>query len=654
MQTIKIPLPAGGLDERPRPDAGNASAIVNMVHTQDGRWRAAPGDTELKASAVPVVTLGWADVSRNGPTLYVETGDPGVAGHLGRFVWADLTIELIKSDRVIIDGPGHKTSYVSASGWCYMFNGYNQPIRDNGKRAMPVGFDAPPPPPSVIGDILGSTDFATVDTLTGFPHLASPYQRGVGTLPTNGNTNWKKGYRVTWVNDLGQESPPSQPLWVLEQNQDAGAAGDDKKYKLSPTLISALAPTNVRVVRFWATANVSGISAPGGAGLPFYHLADVSPVEAIRFTDDHPDAELGALLDESTTGVFPPRVTTGVVFKGRMYFLADLIAGVYFSEALLFEQVPADNFLPVGQADGTAPTALFASRDVLLVFKPRSIWMISQTGTDAPVVAQLTADIGAASPAITEVPGAGVLFISDEGPYLLEGASQLSAPTTLRPLVSQIAQSWARMNRDMLAATVASTHRREQEVWFQLPAQGSVRPSLGLVYHYPSGRWSVREEYDIRCMVETKDSRAELFLGTSTGLSHVGRGYVQNRTVTYKVGPTYWKDRRQLLALGVWTFETGRHTADISRYEDRRIVAKSTQRVHTYNVENGTPVVWDTALWGTASWCDARPTLIRADSFGTRSNEYEFAIDADDVEISELEFQMEPSESDIQRLSGGS
>lgn len=650
MKGENIDIALLGVNNKLYPPVGSASEIVNMVH-RAGAWAPAPGAVSVFTTAARVVSMGWFSTHNGQAVMLVEYGAPGAAGTIGWVHWPTGTIIAIAADRRIVDVPTSRTSYIQAGNWVYAFSAYNAPIRWNGRRKAPVGFDRAPPPPTVSHQNGRIFDAAYgVPTFAIVGGVSSEFQRGVGTrVPAVviGLSTWKYGYRCTWINDLGMESPPSEMVW-LEWKQIAAVFPEEYARKVSILVQNAAAPGHVQAVRVWRTVDMYNADVVGSE-VPCYLLKELGPMAARIWVDDHPDNELGMLLDPTQLGPVPRRIRCVVQWAGRAWCWTNTDGRLRYSASLFIEQWPEDAWVPVG---GAGPgITLHPTGNMLVAFKERGVFVVTEAEDGSFRTSTLSEQVGCACPDAVEVPGVGVVFLSDAGPCLITLSN--GAPALVRFEGEILERLWARVNTSALIAGCASIHRRENEAWFHVPTKGDNTANLGIILHYPSGYWSSREDYvnttGVTCMLETRDNHANLFFGSAGGVSHASRGYTPP-ACTYKLGPMDFGARSTIMHAVLRVVQEGKHVAKVTQYVNRAVPAThETQNVYTLDPERGEPnyegpPLWGTALWGTAlTWEDVTPVLVRVDLHQQHALEHSLKVTGSRVTLAGIRVVLETS-----------
>lgn len=631
----------GGIVEAWRGPADSADVIYNM--RQDGLhcWCEAGGYTKVipDGQVVPftnvdrVETLfSWTQSANRRWTMCEVVK----AGETSARMWVldystSIPLEL-EVGRQVIGGPWAKTQYLAQGGWVTYLNGHDNPRRWDGRHLALPGFTARPPPVGVSWlqqvDLVGRWSY-------GFP-AGSPTDhgwnlstaRGLGDwtgLAADGTvTQWTYGYAVTYVNERGQESPPSVVQYVSGSNLgDLTGNNDYKTGKTYAKVDIAAGPVqgNVRCIRLWRTANVYGASASSQAyAALFLHTEFPSSVE-LSICDGKPDRELGQLLDTNLLGLWPVGVRLIASFASTVF-----LAGapqypdrLYYSAPGAPEQFPAQNYFDLGSKEAGEIRGMHALKGALLVWKTRGIYLVAPDANGSLQVSTLTEDVGSCCPnAAYEVPGVGVVFLSEAGIYALKNSlNDRGQPTDVEDITGPIRRTWMRrVNRSSLVAAVGVINHKDRELWLQVPSGGRRYPDLGLVLHYDIGEWSFRQGYPIECMTEVRGPVPYVLFGswdsTQRGVWVYARGYNLNGTA---VAPTYvttWMDfgfafqRNDIHNLDLVVQNTGR-TINVAFAINRDPAIIDTQTFLASTRERAVDL-WDTALWGVGTWGDYHAT----------------------------------------------
>lgn len=634
--------PLRGIDERWKVSPSAATRITDMSwHRKEG-WRTAggygqltPDDSEGDNSfdgTPEIVSLHWfAQQGGSRQWLIWETANGELKHFNGSLspsgnsnpIWDEGANKFdgTARSRAVETVPWARTQSAVFGDYLYLVNGIDEPIVFDGHKAMRAGFDLAPPPP----DVYVANKWAGQTS-----HLFSDARFGVGEL----NKTCAYKYRRSFINERGQESALSEPSSVVTfTNSTGGTAGI--------TLSMAPGPDWAVGSRLYRTNDIydsAGEPLSRGAGENYYYLTEIPDNSTRLFMDIRPDTSLGALADPENFGGFPIGAHLVATFKDTLFVATK--RGVHFSKPLLPEEFPPDNFFDLGDGDGGAPTALFPTRNSLVVFKARGIYLIKGDPASGFYAQTLFRDVGTTAPnAVKLLPGLGVVFIGDTGIYLLEGALEnTGTPTALRQLDTQIPDLFRRINRTALPAAEGAVYHAEGEYWLAVPTIGSHKNDLVFIYHYEIGAWSTRQDYPIGAMIVTGDKRGYLMFGSNDASSKPGV-WVYGRGFGDKGGTAlssiwegahvdfgsiytaiYGKFRVYATVIGMGTNDvslnvtTSRELApiyDIDQGRDQRYVVDAMARD---SGENDLLPLLGTVSWGDAAkWGDHRPVVVRWD-----------------------------------------
>ena len=470
----------------------------------------------------------------------------------------------VVTGRKIIKTPHQRTQSQTWGGNIYLANGYDQLVVFNGTRVEDSGFSVRPAPPSagaisgMGSDGLHATVFYSNGKVTATAAAFQPKMYhdlegcGVGSQNSDPSTvetttlGWgdedlrgidlgkRKNayrYRVTFVNERGQESEPSiaSGMCTFENGNDLyeydEAMNDNYSFSNEDgrTFIRVGIPTGPagtvarRVYRTQTLYNGSNALASLGRGEKFYFLDEIQDNFTTVFEDGKPDAFLGSLLYEEDFGPVPSGVKYLASFKNTMFVAGHSGSEVAYSAPSFPEVFPRDNVFFIGDANEGPITGMYATRNALVVFKQKGIYLIKGDQNTGFVSVTLTLDTGCSSPnSIKEVPGLGLAFLSHDGIYLMKGALENTGTITgVVNISTPIPDLMNKLNPSALLNAFGEIYHKDREYWLAVPTLGSDKNDLVLVYHYEIGAWSYRENYPIGCMVQTKDHRGYLFYGSN-------------------------------------------------------------------------------------------------------------------------------------------
>lgn len=559
-QTFQI-SPLGGLDERWKGAPGSADTMQDLAWDPHGGWRTAGGYRRLILGASngsggytnpftghgKVTSLHWFAQGSGGRQWLIYEATFGASSTtLCALNPSDRsgTVYDIIADRDSNDMTGRLYSPTTrpatqSATWrdrIYLVNGVDRPVVFDGRRGDQAGFDTAPSPPQAT-EVMQTT--ATYYSKSGATDGTQINGIGLGPVPllttdSSGATTvtpykCSYRYRVAFLNARGQQSPPSvgsSPATFQNGSTSSIAHGSNFLRVQIPTGGSNCV---ARVVfRTQNTLDTEGNPIAGMADTFYFH--SFIPDNATKEFEDHlPDDALGNELDETAFGPWPPGASIIAAFKQRIFLAVG--STLYFSYPGFPEIFPVNNYLDFGDDHLGPITAMYASRNVLVVFKSRGIYLVTDDGTTVERE-NLTYETGCIAPdSVCQIPNVGLCFLSDTGIWMLEGTLQNEGvPTKVVHLSTPMPETIEKLNRAALSGACATVLPREREAWFAVPFTGFDRNSHVLVYHYDVREWSIRPYYPISCMVTTEDHRGYLIFGswadnTSTspdGLAHEG------------------------------------------------------------------------------------------------------------------------------------
>lgn len=618
-----------GMDERYDALPPAADEIRNMHYNPGGYWETAGGTFQVTTFAEdtgPISALTWFEPYPNVRHLVVERRNDAETSKISRVRLKSTGYEDIATRRRV-DSTDLGTQFLQNGRWLYILSPVDGLERWDGRRRYPVGFSQPAPAPRVAGSEQGfdypdraGGEYASGYGTAGFNDRLK--QRGVGAFATSTNDQWLYGYALQLVNDLGQESPPSQVVWAAGRNE----TGEGKR------MVRLLAPRvgrNIRQVRVLRTINLIGaVEVDSGATL--YHHSVWPFAGGFDLLDTVPDSDLGEAVDRDETGVVPVGARALAFWQSSSWLagMPDDPTALRYSSPLFVEQFPEFNRLPVGSAATGPIVGLLPHGRTLLVFKRGGVYAVKGSPDTGYRVDPITELRGAGGPHCYQViPDQGLICWDDHGPYLLQGTLDDDMTTRVVPLDAPIRRTLRRVGS--LVQQIRSAYDPEHhEVWFAVPEGGYPYPRLGLVYHTLIGQWSLRTDYEIGAMTVW---RGRLWVGSwndstagRAGVHVVTRGSrtragAQAVTAVYNSAPLRTEDDRSFTAHRALLvgLSTGA-SFTVQTRTDRQLVREDQHEGTRRFVHPDVPLArWgessgdEAALWGTDyRWADYERTRV--------------------------------------------
>lgn len=631
-----------GSDERWTVDPDRAQRLQDVEWDRRGGWERCGGNQRILRDSQPdtnpfdgqgkVNSLYWW-TRHNGAQQFLmfELGT-----NLCYFNGSTNGWEVLKTNRYTTDAPWQGTQYAAIGNNCWILNGVNTPIRFDGRIVHQAGFDGPAPPVIADGFADGFVWGTAYKALgLGTPGMADREKTisGTSAVKMGENGYGEYAYVQTEINEFGTESPPS-PVFAQVKWEISGESldKDDSPHPRYFVRVRFSKPSHDGVVRrrLWRTVNTYGASTSERV---FYLCADnISGVGEVVHIDALPDAMLGVQLEPDKMGPFPFSAKYMAFFKGHAFYagMVDDPGRLVYAGPAAPESVPSANYFLLGDSDSGEITGMREYRNTLVVFKRRGIFMIMSDGQGGFQQKVISRVVGCVAPnTVKEVPGVGLVFVSDDGARVIQGTLQEADNPAATPLISEwLGDTWQwKINHAALISASAEVYRRKNEYWLSVPYGGNPDNSMVLVYHYDVGVWTFRPNLHAACLAESHDHRGYLFIGSNDATDHAGvhvygRGFATRDgaplELVYESG---WIDLGGVYehftprAVVARILDYGSATMTATTYKDRRATAinvggqSRTMRNAEYN-QDPRPV-WNTAQWSTTlRWTRAAPTTI--------------------------------------------
>ena len=528
MQTTSTPnIKAGGVDQSWSAKPNTASDIINMRQVDDGfGWVNDRGFEPMIPKNTHSTILGsTADYERvfvwerhNGAECYVITKQGGelfseVANNSGMAsqAWKPHHTIAFSRSPAKSDDPGEQ--FVPFGRFCLILNGQDPMLKYWGRdRCENFGFTSKTPSPECLPTdskyFDGDCDLGAIPPTSTYPYpendtiggLSFGVGSGTGLGSKEADSVNYYRYKVSFITDTGSESPLSEATQVNWINQV-----QDLTYGVFIQHVP-MGPPGTVARRIYRTKNLDDLRGGGGAGELYYLVAQIDDNVSRNYLDVLPDDLLSVSAPDSfASTVISTAMKYGASWDGRVWLAGGqgTETKIIFSDQGLPEQFNAFNFFDVGNRKGGAITALFPYYDNLLIFRENSIEVVRSSGAGY-ICTTLNANIGTtATNAITNIQGAGVLFLSYDGIYTFEGGTLGGSRVQVKRVSDLIQQEINRISIGSLASARAAYSAREKEWWCIYPVDGQTKCTRGTVYHTLTNTWSFRHD------VESKDGGAE-------------------------------------------------------------------------------------------------------------------------------------------------
>jgi hypothetical protein len=396
-----------------------------------------------------------------------------------------------------------------------IINGYNRMLKWWGRELVSAfGFISPTPSP-VISDVQPNYIAYNDSTATGFRdtrrlengatciRLSSGSYFGLGD-PEKGSVN-RYDYKISFITDTGSESPLSSPTsvgWNLANiNPCSGEVGghapaDLEFYKGKYGVYFSNLPTGPQGTvarRIWRTKNRGdGIS---GAGETYYLVDQINNNSDQNYVDIVPDQDLVVTAPDPSNSVLISSQWKYCATWNNCVWLAggeQNPYGIIYSNSGTPETFGLYNTFDVGLREGGAITALVPFYDVLLVFRERSIEIITYNNGNYSI-STLDSNIGTtATNTIKLVGGVGVMFLNKDGVLAITGSVRGGAVYQVTKMSENIEKEMSRISLSALPRATATYSEREKEYWVHYPVDGDTENTRGSVYHTWNNQWSFR------------------------------------------------------------------------------------------------------------------------------------------------------------------
>jgi hypothetical protein len=530
------------------------------------------------------------------------------------------------------------TQYEPFGRYLIIVNGHDFPMKFDGENTTPLGWiRAPHPPtpwsPAVVLDAEPNTQLFMLfnDYYNLIPDV-NVIGLGIKTASTENAYSWK----VSFVSETGSESPLSA---ASEQAQwETGAVLASQAVYLEDVPIG---PDGTVARRIYRTKNI----APEASSGEYYYVGQINNNTDSTYTDSTPDrflADLAPTSDESVT-LPAPACRFAATFKNTLFLDGGQLepTRIYYSNGLHPDSFSALNYFDVGTREGGDITGFAPYYNQLLVFRERAIEIIRGDASGGFSVAPFIQGVGTKSiSTVTMVPSVGLVFLSEDGVYRLNGGLDGGAELVFEKISKTLVKTMGRLNRNLLARATAAYSPKWREWHCYVPADGNDRPNLGLVFHIDKNSWSTREGFPVGALSVDQDgnlifghSIGDLSVGPhrDTGLFVISRqrtdGYTYNpltdpvsatpNAPPVSVYQSPWLDygapqkKKHVKYVYLYVMTAGDNAIPITYYTDFDYTGKTSAAVKIQRADHVDQNVYGKATWDASVWENPMFTCLR-------------------------------------------
>ena len=534
-----------GIDESLDPVENSSYKLINWtVDVKSKGWDNRIGYESL----VPNITSrsNWAGFQNGGPVnsiyfwnthqgakswLLYEQAEAGAVtktfptdanANMSLHYWKGATLNKVTIDaqRSVPANDEIYTHYNPIGKNLIILSGNGKPIKFDGVKTVTLGFLEAPNPP-IPWNINGNGLTTTISDQTVMPITPHTFNMdksyGLGNATTDAENRYR--YKVSFIMENGSESPLSAAsLHVYWKTYGASIYPIYNNRRVAVYLDSVpIGPAGTIARKIYRTKNLTN----GDTIEEIYYYVDtiINNYET-NYVDYTKDTRLGSLApDDDASILFPaPSTRFSSTFKNCLFLDGGQTdpTRIYYSQPLKPDQFRALDFFDVGSRSGGDVTGLFTYYNNLLVFREAAIDLIRGDVTTGFTISPFQQGIGTrAIHSVCLVPGAGVMFLSPDGVFLisggLDGGSQMTCTKVSDPIVGTI----GRISKSMIARACGAYSEKWREYHLYFSVDGSPVNNLGLVFHMEKKSWSIREGFPVGCL--TVDARGELVFGHNVG-----------------------------------------------------------------------------------------------------------------------------------------
>lgn len=433
----------------------------------------------------------------------------------------DADIYLLDNARYIPKINEVGTQYIPFGNKLLIINGVDKPIWFyGGEKVRDFGFLLPTPTPDVLDikpQYLASPNL--LENNTAAPNFGSGDTIGLGDRGNNDLSNYS--WRMSFILDTGAESPLGG---IATQSWDVGTVAAQQRRFGCFISDFPIGPEGTVARKLYRTKNQRRPDSSTARDQLFYEAIIVRDNSTDSLVDVIPDTALTVLAPSLTDSVtISSSYITGESWDNRLW-----LAGggghptrIIYSDLGIPEQFGAFSYFDLGNTSGGHITKLYAYYNNLLVFRERSIDIIRSVPSGY-TVSNLSSNVGTtAANSIKLVPDVGVVFLSKDGFFVLQGGLDGGSQIFVSTLSTKISKEIQKINIAALAKSFAVYSDKEKEYWCHYPRRGFEIPTRGVVLHQKTRQLSFRGatnkdlEFLYQFTAGAVDGQGNIIFGTS-------------------------------------------------------------------------------------------------------------------------------------------
>jgi len=516
MKSQKISfVDAAGLDQRYKGQLGYADKIYNFRIDPNGlgwvcdrgieSWWKFPQSFTLVGNATSITKhllyptdacFIWEKSStgqiyyfweRGGDLLYAWGNKGQGSAYAGNYYYNDFVY--LQSDRKRPKTNEVGTQFIPYGNRLLIINGYDKPIWFSGNEDFrDFSFSLPTASPQVSPLQPSYLDGDDLEGGTCGPVFGQKSTLGLGFADDERSNYF---WFMTYITEDGAESPLSAPV---STNWLPSTAAQQQRFGVVLQLPQGAEGTTAR--RLYRTKNIRRVGATDANDALYFFVKEFEDNSTTHYIDITPDS---ALVVQAPETFASSKINTtykfGAAWDNRIWLGGgdSTPTRIIYSEKGNPEQFGSFNFFEIGSTGGGHITQLYSYYNNLLVFRRNSIEIIRRDGQGNPTISTLANNLGTiASNAICSVANLGVMFMNEEGIFLIQGGLDGGSQITITRVSETLDKEIAEINKAALGNAWACYSPQEREVWFHFATDSNSVPTKGLVYHLDNGMWSIR------------------------------------------------------------------------------------------------------------------------------------------------------------------